>query len=106
MEGSTESNDEIKDGLVVLPVAESAKILESILLLCYPDDGDVQVGDGLSLDEIIAVIQATVKYDMQRARKRARNMLIDSRWIAKDPIRVLGLALDAHLEAEARLAAG
>lgn len=104
--GSTEHEDVAKDGLKIIPVSEQANILELVLLLCYPGVLEVGTIEGLSPDVIIAVIQATVKYDMDDARTQARNLLIDSRWISIDPLRVLGLACTAQVLVEAKLTAG
>lgn len=99
------NGDEMLDGLRVIPITEKSNILEALLLLVYPPCADVDPPTILPLEDNMALLRATAKYDMIGARRRARKILIDSRGYAIYPVRIFALACFHKLLEEAKLAA-
>lgn len=87
-------------GLPVIPFTnETARTLEHILRLCYPQDLEIDVG----LAEIMAVLEAAKKYDMQGVRGRASRQLI--RHAKDDAVDTYAVAVVFGLDHVAREAA-
>lgn len=82
-----EDNDEIKDGLPILKLAEDSLILERILLLCYPMNianlEDVFVSD---VEDATSLLLAVEKYDMVDSGKRLRRLLLECPFLRADPM--------------------
>ena len=98
------SMGETKDGLPVIPVAENCHVLENLLRLCYPStivDPPVLP----TLEDVRAVLEATIKYGMERLEQRVRKVLVALRFVESEPMRVFGIACHFRLEKEARIAA-
>ncbi|KAF7974697.1 hypothetical protein HWV62_11475 [Athelia sp. TMB] len=98
-----ESGDETKEGLHVLPVKETALVLESILRLCHP--ASIRKPPVLELDAIKRVYLATKKYGMEEVEKIVRSALVSPRFLAASSLRSFGIACALRLAAEARIAA-
>lgn len=96
--------NEMKDGLPVIRVTERGKILEMLLLMCYPM-GAVDPPVLEDVEEINALLEAAIKYNVERVEKRARRMLLGPRFLAVDPLRVFAIACRLGLEEDARVAA-
>ena len=72
-----ESEDqEIKDGLVVVPVTEDSKTLNALLHFCYPctlaDDPSLEV-----LQDAMDVAKAAKKYCLDAIEKKARQAIVN-----------------------------
>lgn len=104
-QSSSQSQDEIKDGHRVVPLTETARVLEVTLLLCYPESIDMGTSFSWTLGESMAVLQAVTKYDMHLARAKARTLLIKSGWLTIDPLQTYALACKYKVLPEAKLAA-
>ncbi|KZP08741.1 hypothetical protein FIBSPDRAFT_1052241 [Athelia psychrophila] len=80
-----EDSDETKDGLPVLKLAEDSRILERILLLCYPMNlvEDVFVRD---MEDAASLLLALEKYNMVDSGKRLRRLLLESPFLRADPM--------------------
>jgi len=98
-------SNERKDGLPVVQVTEEKKTLEMLLLMCYPmsviDPPDLE-----TLNEVHLLLDAAIKYNMERVEKRVRGWLVAPRFLDIDPVRVFAIACHHRLKAEAELAAG
>jgi hypothetical protein len=64
-------DEELKDGLVVIPVGEQMSLLKKLLLLCQPGWAP-ELGD---VTEIREVLTAAMKYEMEGVTKRALSMV-------------------------------
>jgi len=98
------SMGETKDGLPIIPVTEERQVLENLLRLCYPSTV-VNPPALLALEDVRAVLEATIKYGMDKLEQRVRKVLVAPRFIENEPMRVFGIACRFRLEREARIAA-
>lgn len=96
--------DEMKDGLPVVQVTEESKTLEMLLSMCYPmaivDPPTLEM-----LEDVCVLLDAAIKYNLERVEKRVRGYLVEPRFLEIDPVRVYAIACHYRLEAEAKLAA-
>jgi len=102
MEGN--NSNEMKDGLPVIQVTEEKKTLEMLLLMCYPMAA-VDPPDLETLNEVHLLLEAAIKYNVERVEKRVRGWLVAPRFLDIDPVRVFAVACRYRLKAEAELAA-
>jgi hypothetical protein len=97
-------NNDTKDGLPVVRMAEERKTLEMLLLMCYPttvvDHSDLETLSGAHL-----VLEAANKYNMESVEKHLRACLVMPQFLDVDPLRVFAIACRCRFEAEAKLAA-
>ncbi|EKM51023.1 uncharacterized protein PHACADRAFT_212925 [Phanerochaete carnosa HHB-10118-sp] len=93
------SSEDFKDGLPVVPLAETADVLDVLLRFCMP--GTSPQLDDLRL--ICQVTEAAKKYDIETATHASREAL--NKCAQEDPVRVYAIACRLRLEREARLAA-
>ncbi|KAF8555639.1 hypothetical protein OG21DRAFT_1483687, partial [Imleria badia] len=67
-------DQEIKDGLVVIPVTEDGKTLDALLRFCYPctlaDDPNIEV-----LKDAMDVLEAARKYSLDVIETKARKAI-------------------------------
>ncbi|KAK0458812.1 uncharacterized protein EV420DRAFT_1540683 [Desarmillaria tabescens] len=81
--------DEIKNGLPVAPVVETAKIIRKLLLFCYPGEPplfeDVQ--------EVTELHEAVSKYCMDSVEKRIQKSLLKSPLILQEPVRLFAISV-------------
>ena len=102
----TEENgdQEIKDGLVVVPVAEDSKTLDALLRFCYPctlaDDPKLEV-----LKDAIDVLEAARKYSLDVIETKARQAIVNPKILEVDPLRCFVIAHRGRLREETQLAA-
>ena len=102
----TEENgdQEIKDGLVVVPVAEDSKTLDALLRFCYPctlaDDPDLEV-----LKDAMDVLEAARKYSLDAIETKARQAIVNPKILEVDPLRCFVIAHRGRLREETQLAA-
>lgn len=92
---------ETKDGLPVVQVTEGRKVLEMLLSSCYPMDPPPLD----QLEDVESLLKVAIKYSVERAEKRAREMLVETRFLRANPVRVFAIACRYKMEEEARLAA-
>ena len=78
-------------------------MLERLLRLCYPST-IVDPPTLPALEDVRAVLEATIKYGMDRLEQRVRKVLVAPRFIENEPMRVFGIACHFRLEKEARIA--
>jgi hypothetical protein len=72
--------------------------------LCYPSTV-VDPPALPTLEDVRAVLEAAIKYGMDRLEQRVRKVLVAPRFIDNEPMRVFGIACHFRLEREARVAA-
>ncbi|KAH7921188.1 hypothetical protein BV22DRAFT_1198393 [Leucogyrophana mollusca] len=96
--------NDFKDGLPVVLLAETESILEKVLLICYPSylGG---VGKLVDLDEWELVTEAAGKYQMEAAVQHILAELEKSSFVKSDPLRVFALAVRFQAAQTARTAA-
>ncbi|KAG6381733.1 hypothetical protein JVT61DRAFT_337 [Boletus reticuloceps] len=99
-----ESEDqEVKDGLVVVPVTEDSKTLDALLRFCYPctlaDDPQIDV-----LKDALDVLEAARKYSLDVIEKKARQAIASPKILEVDPLRCFAIAHRGRLREETLLA--
>ena len=101
---SAPDSNEMKDGLPIIIVSETSNTLDRLLRLCYPMAAvEFLVPD--NLEDIHLLLEATLKYEMERAEKQVRTWLIASHILDTDPVRVFAIASRYNLREEATAAA-
>ncbi|KAG9313125.1 hypothetical protein JVU11DRAFT_6575 [Chiua virens] len=97
-------DQEIKDGLVVVPMAEDSKTLDSLLRFCYPstlaDDPNLEV-----LEDVIDVLEAAKKYSLESLERKICRTLSNPKILKAEPLRCFAIAHRGNLREETRLAA-
>ena len=88
----------------VIPVSEHSRTLASLLRLCYPLSGET-TAKADTLQEMVLVLAAARKYDIDCAYRVASISFSQSPLVAMHPAQAFGLACKLHLEDEAREAA-
>jgi hypothetical protein len=99
-----DNSNEMKDGLPVVQLTEDKKTLEMLLLMCYPMAA-VDPRDPETLSETHLLLDAAIKYNVERVEKKVRGWLFAPRFLDTDPVRVFAIACHYQLEAETKLAA-
>ncbi|TFK43945.1 hypothetical protein BDQ12DRAFT_695932 [Crucibulum laeve] len=84
----------------VIPVSEHSDVLDTLLRFVYP------VPDPIisSLDELVPVLAAALKYDLSYPTSAVRQLLISPRFVSTAPIRVYAIACRFDLDDEAKIA--
>ena len=86
--------------LPVIPVSETSPTLDGLLRFVYPVP-DPHIS---SLDELVPILGAAVKYDFVAVIHTLRKLLLVPRFVKLAPTRVFAIACRFDLEDEARLA--
>ena len=89
--------NEMKDGVPVVNVEESSRVLEVLLCFCHPNH--LVTLD--SLDVLDDVLAGAAKFDMGAALRWAGAKLVQPKFVAKQPLYAFGLACRHDLENEA-----
>jgi hypothetical protein len=98
-----EGNDH-KDGLPVIPMAESSDVVQKLLNFCYPTcDAEAALE---TLEDVQAVLEASIKYDMEDIQNRVQKVLVAPRFLEDElgPLRVFAIAFRYRLKDVAILA--
>ncbi|KAG8212948.1 hypothetical protein J3R82DRAFT_11312 [Butyriboletus roseoflavus] len=97
-------HQEIKDGLVVIPVTEDSKTLDVLLRFCYPctlaDDPKLEV-----LKDAVDVLEAARKYSLDAIENKTRQAIVNPKILEADPLRCFAIAHRGRLQEETLLAA-
>jgi BTB/POZ domain len=93
-----QSQDDSK--LPIIPVSEHAGILDSLLRFIYP----VQHPYIDTLDQLVPILTAAVKYDLMAALISLRALLVSPRFAQAEPTRVYAIASRFEFEEEAQIA--
>ena len=97
-------DQEVKDGLVVIPVTEDSKTLDALLRFCYPctlaDDPSLEV-----LIDAMDVLEAARKYSLDVIETKARKAIINPKFLEAEPLRCFSIAHRGRLREETLLAA-
>ncbi|KZT21616.1 hypothetical protein NEOLEDRAFT_1139238 [Neolentinus lepideus HHB14362 ss-1] len=85
----------------VIPVTEDSDVLDKLLRFVYP-----VVPPSLdTLDELKPVLEAALKYQMDRATDVLRKKLVSRKFLDSEPLRVFAIACFHGFEEETRIAA-
>ncbi|KAF8420911.1 hypothetical protein L210DRAFT_3654707 [Boletus edulis BED1] len=100
-----ESGDqEVEDGLVVIPVTEDSKTLDALLRFCYPctlaEDPNIEV-----LKDAMDILEAARKYSLDAIEKKARQAIANPKILEAEPLRCFVIAHRGRLQEETLLAA-
>ena len=97
-------DQELKDGLAVIPVTEDSKTLDTLLRFCYPctlaDDPDLEV-----LKDAMDVLEAARKYSLDVIEKKARKAIVHPKILEAESLRCFAIAHRGRLRKETLLAA-
>ncbi|KAF8553554.1 hypothetical protein OG21DRAFT_1211561 [Imleria badia] len=97
-------DQEIKDGLVVVPVTEDSKTLDPLLRFCYPctlaDDPTIDV-----LEDVLDVLQAARKYSLDVIEKKVAHTFSNPKILEAEPLRCFAIAHGRGMHEETLLAA-
>ena len=97
-------DQEVKDGLVVIPVTEDSKTLDALLRFCYPctlaDDPDLEL-----LKDAMDVLEAARKYSLDVIETKARKAIVSPKILEVEPLRCFAIAHRGRLREETLLAA-
>lgn len=101
---AADKSSETKDGLPVVQMSETAVILRMLLCMCYPM-GAVEQPALDKLEEVDLLLDATMKYSVERVEKRVREALISPKCMRGNEARAFAIACRHRLDAEAKAAA-
>ena len=97
-------DQEVKDGLVVVPVTEDSKTLDTLLRFCYPctlaDDPNLT-----KLKDVIDLLGAAGKYSFDVVEKKICHALSNPKILEAEPLRCFAIARRGQLREETLLAA-
>ena len=97
-------DQEIKDGLVVVPVTEDSKTLDALLRFCYPctlaDVPNLEV-----LKDAMNVLEAARKYSLDVIEMKARKAIVNPKILEVEPLQCFSIARRGRLREETLLAA-
>ena len=98
------SAEQIKDGLVVIPVTEDSKTLDVLLRFCYPCTlaDDPHLG---TFEHIIPVLEAAKKYALDAIERKVCRTLSNPKILEVEPFRCFAIARRGQLRGETLLAA-
>jgi len=99
-----DNSNEMKDGLPVVQLTEDKKTLEMLLSMCYPT-AVMDPRDPKTLTETHRLLDAAIKYNVERVEKRVRGWIFGPRFLNTDPVRVFAIACHYQLGEEAKIAA-
>ncbi|KAF8211807.1 hypothetical protein K438DRAFT_1807989 [Mycena galopus ATCC 62051] len=91
-----------KDGKPIIPLSESSKTVEKLLILCYPRFSSYGFRD---LDGLDGAYEAAGKYEIHGGQQHIEQVLEEPRFLEKEPHRVFAIACHRGLETVARAAA-
>lgn len=100
-----DTSNSVDDGRLVIDLPEDSCTLEHILSLCHPVGGTGKQFRVESIPELGAILEATMKYDMENIRFAALEELTNPSFLRKDPVRIYALACQHGCHEPARLAA-
>jgi hypothetical protein len=100
-----DNNQEMKDGLPIIQLAEDSQTLSKLLITCYPRyAGDAPELE--TLEDLQAFLEVATKYEMDEAAgKYAREELVAPRFLEGEAVRVFSIAHRWNLTKEIRIAA-
>ena len=98
-------DQEVRDGLAVIPVSEDSKTLDMLLRFCYPctlaEDPSLDV-----LKDAMDVLDAAMKYSLDAIEKRARQAIsTNPKILEAAPLQCFAIARRGHLREETLLTA-
>ena len=99
-----DGDQEVKDGLAVVPVTEDSETLDALLRFCYPctlvDDPKLEV-----LQDAMDILEAARKYSLDVIEKKARQAIANPKILEVEPLRCFAIAHHGRLREETLLAA-
>lgn len=97
-------DQEVRDGLPVVPVTEDSKTLDSLLRFCYPctlaEDPTIEVAK-----DALEVYEAARKYSLDCIEKKACRAISNPKIVQAEPLQCFAIACRARLRKETLLAA-
>lgn len=97
-----DDDDEQRDGLPIVRVEEQSSVFGALLRFCYPQVDDPPIG---ALDEIVGILRAALKYDLDVIARRMKQLLLQPKFLESDPVRIYAIACHLKLREHAEFAA-
>ena len=102
--GGATVDGEMRDGLPVIPISEESHVVETLLMFCYPNIL-TSVPVLKTLEEIMPILEAAMKYGIEALEIRMRNALFSAPVVAERSMQVFVVAYMHRWEKEMRIAA-
>ncbi|KAH0836778.1 hypothetical protein J3R83DRAFT_8528 [Lanmaoa asiatica] len=100
----TSGDQETKDDLAVIPVAENSKTLDTLLRFCYPctlaEDPKLEV-----FKDVVDILEAARKYSLDTIERKVRQALSNPEILTAEPLRCFAIAHRGRAREETLLAA-
>ncbi|KAF8553552.1 hypothetical protein OG21DRAFT_1211397 [Imleria badia] len=97
-------DQDVRDGLAVIPVTEDRKTLDALLRFCYPctlaDDPNLEM-----LKDAMDVVEAARKYSLDVIERKARQAIVNPKILEAEPLRCFTISHRGRLREETLLAA-
>ena len=97
-------DQEVRDGLAVVPVTEDSKTVDALLRFCYPctlaDDPKLE-----ALQDAMDILEAARKYSLDAIEVKARKAISSPKFLDAEPLRCFAIAHRGRLQEETLLAA-
>lgn len=92
-----------RDGIPVVVMEEGKGTVEAIVRCCYPR-GAMEEPTFDTLGDVVDALKASRKYEMDGVETCIRKVLVEPRFVEKEPLRVFSIALSNSLEMETKIA--
>lgn len=94
----------VEKTIPTVEVSETASVLQTLLQLIYPIADSPTPDTFRTIDELISVLEAAYKYDVDAAIVRLKIILISPKWLESSPLRVYAVTMRWDMEEEAKIA--
>lgn len=102
--GAIHEKQETRDDLPVIQITEKSQVVTTLLKLCYP----ITIAQAPALDSVeivLAVMEAAIKYGIEEVELNVREALIKPPLVEENPTQVFAVAHRHRWDKEARIAA-
>jgi hypothetical protein len=98
------ADEEMRDGLPVIPITEESQVVETLLMFCYPN---ILTSAPVlkTMEEILPILKVAIKYGIEALETQMRNALFTPPVVAERSMQVFVTAYLHRWEKEMRIAA-
>jgi len=100
----TRVDQEMRDGLPVIPITEESQIVEKLLMFCYPNIL-TSIPVLKTMDEILPMLEVAIKYGIDVLESRMREALFRPQVVEERAMQLFVIAYHHRWEKEMRIAA-
>jgi len=97
-------DQEMRDGLPVIPMTEESQIVETLLAFCYPNIL-TSIPALKTMEEMLPMLEVAIKYDIKALENRMRAELFKSSVVVEKTMQLFVIAYHHRWEKEMRIAA-